>query len=228
MECQFIQKRLLDYIDGKLSPKASKEITNHLLDCETCEKTYRLYQKTDGVLKGFGEAVRLGIFDMIPPPLPTLQQRPLWVRLWDVLKMPVPVWIPSAVSVAIILVFTMSLFFLLKPSIEKGNLKGVGNTASSKPPLTAEATLEFLIVPDSTDIGQLAASIETVETFLLSHPNDVAMHAKLIELYHARLKLQPLSEVSRASLNKKLSIKQDRFMELLEKLSLTKGIENEK
>ena len=80
--------------------------------------------------------------------------------------------------------------------------------------------LEFLIVPDPTDSGQLAASIESIETFLEAHPEDVAMHAKLLELYQARLKLKSFSEGSRAMLEKKLSVERARFIELLEKTNL--------
>jgi len=159
------------------------------------------------------------------PPLPPSRQLPLWVRIWNGLKTPVPVWIPSAASLAVMLMFTVAIFSLLKPSIEWGTEKGGGNTGNIKPPLAAEAMLEFLIVPDPTDSGQLAASIEAVETFLMAHPEDLAMHAKLVELYQAQLKLNSLSETARAALVKKLLIEQTHFTELLKKTNLTKGDE---
>ena len=96
-----------------------------------------------------------------------------------------------------------------------------------KPPLAAEAMLEFLIVPDPTDPGQLAASIEAVERFLDAHPEDLAMHGKLIEFYQAQLKLKPLPGSSRAALEEKLSLERARFTELLGKAELMKGTEND-
>jgi hypothetical protein len=248
MKCKVIQEQLLNYIDRKLSIEVSQKITSHLLNCEICEKTYRRYQKTHEALKGFGEAVRAGIVDVEAPPLPPSRQLPLWVRIWNGLKTPVPVrkfsfllfklffsfskrkekfgWIPSAVSVAVLLMFAVVIFSPLNLSIEWGKEKGGGNTGNIKPPLAAEAMLEFLIVPDPTDSGQLAASIEAVETFLIAHPEDLAMHAKLVELYQAQLKLNSLSETSRAALAKKVSIEQTHFTELLKKTNLTKGAEN--
>ena len=80
------------------------------------------------------------------------------------------------------------------------------------PPLSAQVMLEFLIVPDPTDAGQLDASIEAVETFLKAHPEDLAMHAKLVELYQSQLKLQSLSPSLRAPLAEKLSIQRARFL----------------
>ena len=248
MKCEAIQEQLLDYIDKKLSAEASQNITNHLLNCETCEKTYRRYQKTHEALKGFGEAVRAGVIDMDAPALLLLRRNPFWAKIWDRLKTPVPVWIPSAVSVAVLLMFAIGTFSPLKLSIEWGKEKGSRDTGSITPPLAAEAMLEFLIVPDPTDSGQLAASIEAVETFLMAHPEDLAMHAKLVELYQAQLKLlglsspkdvskPSLSNASRAILEKKLSIERARFIELfatltdafglrLEKTNMTKGAKN--
>ena len=237
MKCKVIQEQLFDYIDRKLSAEASKEITNHLLNCETCEKTYRRYRKTHEVLKGFGEEVRAGIIDMDAPALPPLRGNTFWARIWDRLKTPVPVWVPSAVSIVILLIFAISIFSPLKLSIEWGKEKSGGNTGSITPPLAAEAMLEFLIVPDSTDSGQLAASTEAVETFLIAHPEDLAMHAKLVELYQAQLKLNSLSNTSHAMVEKKLSIERARFIELLatltddlglrlEKTNITKGAKN--
>lgn len=223
MKCKAIQEQLLDYIDRKLSAEASQNITNHLLSCEICEKTYRRYQKTHEALKGFGEVVRAGIIDMDAPALPPLRGNPFWAKIWDRLKTPVPVWIPSAVGVAVLLMFAIGTFSPLNLSMEWGKEKGSGNTGNITPPLAAEAMLEFLIVPDSTDSGQLAASIEVVETFVETHPEDLAMHAKLVELYQAQLKLNSLSNASRAMLEKKLSIERARFIELLEKTNLING-----
>jgi hypothetical protein len=123
--------------------------------------------------------------------------------------------------------FAVVIFSLLNPTIKPGRDKGAENPGEIKPPLAAEAMLEFLILPDPTDSGQLAASIEVVETFLAAHPKDLAMHAKLVELYQARLKMKPLSEASRSMLEKKLLLERARFIELLQEAELTKGTENE-
>ena len=223
MKCEAIQEKLLDYIDQTLSAEASQNITNHLLNCETCEKTYRRYQKTHEALKGFGEAVRAGVIDMDAPALPLLRRTPFWAKIWDRLKTPEPVWIPSAASEAVLLMFAVAIFSPLNLSMEWGKQKGGGNMESTTPPLAAKALLEFLIVPDPTDLGQLAASIETVETFLKAHPKDVAMHAKLVELYQAKLKQQSISKASRIVLVEKLSMERERLLELLQKQHLMKG-----
>jgi len=226
MKCKVTQVRLLDYIDGKLSAEISQKISHHLSTCETCEKMYERYQKTHEALSEFGGAVRAGIIDMEAPSLPQFRQNPFWEKIWSRLKTPVPVWIPSAAILAVLLIFTVIIFSPLNPPIERGPEKGGGNMGSVTPPLAAEAMLEFLIVPDPTDFGQLAASVEAVEKFMESHPEDLAMHAKLVELYQAQLNLKSLSEASRTMLTKKLSIERARFIELLEKTNLTKGVEN--
>ena len=223
MECKVIQEQLLDCIDKKLSAKLSQKITNHLLNCETCEKMYRRHQKTHQALKGFGEAVRVGVVNMEAPPLPSLEGSTIGIGIWDRLKTPVPVWIPSAASVAVLLMFAVAIFSPLNLSMEWGKEKGGGKIESTTPPLAAESLLEFLIVPDPTDLGQLAASIETVETFLKAHPKDVAMHAKLVELYQAKLKQQSISKASRIVLLEKLSMERERLLELLKKQHLMKG-----
>ena len=185
---------------------------------------HRRYQKTHEALQGFGEAVRAHTVEMEAPHLPPLRRRQFWVSIWNGLKTPVPVWIPSAAGVAVLLMFVVAIFSPLGPSIDLGGVKG-GGTETVTPPLAAEAMLAFLIVPDPTDADQIAASIETVETFVEAYPEDIAMHAKLIELYQAKLKLKSLPKASRPILEKKLSIERARFIALLQKTELTKGTE---
>jgi anti-sigma factor RsiW len=227
VKCEAIQELMLDYVDRKLSAGKSRKITKHISNCEICERIYERHQKTHEALKEFGEAVRTATFDMEVPPMPLIQRHPIWVRIWGSLKTPVPVWIPSATFVAVLLILVTLISSPLELSIEWGREKGGGNIGNVKPPLAAEAMLEFLIMPDLTDPGQLAASIEAVEKFLEAHPEDLAMHAKLIELYQAQLKLKPLSESSRAMLEEKLSLERARFIELLGKTEITKGTEND-
>ena len=78
--------------------------------------------------------------------------------------------------------------------------------------------------PNRRDAGQLSASIEAVETFLKMHPDDLAMHAKLVELYQSRLKLGALPAAERDAMTEKLSLERQRFSELLE--NFTKGAQS--
>ena len=50
------------------------------------------------------------------------------------------------------------------------------------------------------------------------------MHAKLVELYQSRLKLEALPAVERDAMTEKLSRERQRFSELLE--DFTKGAQN--
>lgn len=221
MKCNQVQERLLHSIDKELSP----QIREHLLGCEECERKYRILQETQKSLVDFGRAVRDGSISMEAPPFLPARRRSFWIEIRDSLKTPVPVWVPSAIGVVGLLLFVVSIFSPLTPSVEWGARKGTENTGSIAPPLSAEGMLEFLIVPEPTDAGQLAASIEAVETFLKMHPNDLAMHAKLVELYQSRLKLGELSVVERDAIAEKLSLERQRFSELLE--NFTKGVQND-
>ena len=221
MKCNRVQERLLRSIGEKLSPR----IRDHLLGCEECERKYRILQETQKSLEDFGGAVRDGSISMEAPPLPPVRRRSIWTEIGDSLKTPVPVWVPSAIGVVGVLLFAVAIFSPLTPSIEWGPQKGNENTGSIAPPLSAEGMLEFLIVPEPTDTGQLAASIEAVETFLKMHPDDLAMHAKLVELYQSRLKLEELPAVERDAMTEKLSLKRQRFSELLE--NFMKGAQND-
>lgn len=135
-----------------------------------------------------------------------------------------PVWVPSAIGVVGLLLCVVVIFLPLTPSVKWGARKGNENTGRITPPLSAEGMLEFLIVPKSTDPGQLTASIKAVETFLKRHPNDLAMHAKPVELYQSRLKLGTLPTTERDAMAEKLSLERRRFLELLE--NFTKGAQH--
>ena len=221
MKCDQVQEKLLHAVDKKLSLR----VRDHLLGCEECERKYRILQETEKSLEDFGDAVREGSISMEAPPFPPVRRRSLWTEIRDSLKTPVPVWVPSAIGVVGLLLFVVVIFSPLTPSVEWGPRKGPENTGSIASPLSAEAMLEFLIVPEPTDAAQLTASIEAVETFLKMHPNDLAMHAKLVELYQSRLKLGELSAAERAAMTAKLSLERQRFSELLE--TFTKGAQND-
>ena len=217
MKCNRVQEKLLHSIGKELPP----QIRDHLLGCEECERKYRILQETEKSLEDFGGAVRDGSISMEAPPFPPVRRRSVWLEIRDKLKTPVPVWVPSAIGVVGLLLFVMATFSPLTPSIEWGAQKGSGNTGRIIPPLSAEGMLEFLIVPEPTDAGQLTASIEMVETFLKMHPDDLAMHAKLVELYQSRLKLGELPAAKRDAMTENLSLERQRFLELLE--DFTKG-----
>lgn len=221
MKCHQVQEELLRSIDKTLSPR----LRDHLLSCEECEREYSILQKTEQSLKNFGEAVRAGSISMEAPPVPSVRRRSFWLAIRDKLKTPVPVWVPSVIGVVGVLLFGAAIFSPLTPSVEWGARKGGENTGHITPPLSAEGMLEFLIVPEPTDAGQLTASIEAVETFLKMHPDDLAMHVKLVELYQARLKLGAFTDAERDGLVQKLSLAQERFLELLE--DFTKGVHND-
>ena len=212
MKCNQVQEKLLHSIDKELPP----QIRDHLLGCEECERKYRILQETQKSLEDFGGAVRDGSISMEAPPFPPIRRRSFWAEIRDSLKTPVPVWVPSAVGVVGVLLFAVAIFSPLTPTMEWGAQKGNENAGRIAPPLSAEGMLEFLIMPKPTDAAQLAASIETVETFLKMHPDDLAMHAKLVELYQSRLKLGELSAVERDGMTEKLSLERQRFSELLE------------
>jgi len=226
MKCNHVQEQLFRYIEEELSGDASIRIREHLQTCGVCEQKLRLYQETHKALEDFGSAIRAGQVSMTPPPLPAQTQPSLWKKMLNHLKTPVPLWIPSTAGVAALLLFMVIISSPLGPSIMPGKEKGNVNIGVVEPPFAAESMLEFLIVPSLTDPGQLAASIETVETFLLAHRDDLAMHAKLVELYEAQLKLQPLANADGSALAKKLSAERNRFLELLNRKHLTKGDDN--
>ena len=220
MKCNQVQEKLLHSIDKELSP----QIRAHLLGCKACERKYRILQETEKSLEDFSDAVRDGSISMETPPFPPVRRRSFWIEIHDSLRTPVPVWVPSAIGVVGLLLFAVAIFSPLTPSVEWGPRKGPENTGSIAPPLSAEGMLEFLIVPEPTDAAQLTASIEAVETFLKMHPNDLAMNAKLVELYQSRLRLGGLPAVERNAMTEKLSLKRQRFSELLE--NFMKGAQN--
>ena len=217
MKCNRVQEKLLRSIGEELSP----QIREHVLGCEECERKYRILQETEKSLKDFGAVVRAGSVSMEAPPFPPARRRSIWLEIRDKLETPVPVWVPSAIGVVGVLLFVVAILAPFTPSVEWGAQKGSENTGRIIPPLSAEGMLEFLIVPEPTDAGQLSASIEAVETFLKMHPDDLAMHAKLVELYQSRLKLGELPAVERDAMTEKLSLERQRFSELLE--NFTKG-----
>ena len=221
MKCNRVQEKLLHSIGEELSP----QIREHLLGCKECNRRYRILQETEKSLEDFGRAVRDGSISIETPPFPSVRRRSFWIEIRDSLKTPVPVWVPSAVGVVGLVLFVVAIFSPLTPSVEWGPQKGNENTGRIAPPLSAEGMLEFLIVPEPTDAAQLTASIEAVETFLKMHPEDLAMHAKLVELYQSRLKLGGLPPAERDAMTEKLSLERQRFSELLK--NFTKGAQND-
>ena len=212
MTCNRIQEELLHLIGKELPP----EIRKHLQECEKCERKNRIFQATEESLDNLGDSIRSNAISMSPPPFPTIRGRSFWSGILGHLKTPVPVWAPSAVCLAILLLGVMVYFAPLNSSIEWGARKGVQHTGHIKPPLSAEGMLEFLIVPDLSDTAQLSASIEAVESFLKTHPDDIAMHVKIVQLYQARLGLGALTADERDVLEKKLELKRESLLSMMD------------
>lgn len=215
MTCNQIQEKLLYLIDKEIP----SEIRRHLKECAECERKNRIFQGTEETLRDLGEAVRSGANFMASPPFPSIRQRSFWKGILSQLKTPVPIWAPSAVCLAVLLLGVSVYFVPLNLPIEWGARKGGQHTEHIKPPLSAEGMLEFLIVPDSSDAAQLSASIEAVESFLKTHPDDIAMHVKIVELYQARLKLGSLTETEWKVLEKKLELKQKPLLDMLDSVA---------
>ena len=51
MDCNVVQDKLLDYIDGNLSEEEEKEIEDHLENCAECSKEYAEMKSTVGYIK---------------------------------------------------------------------------------------------------------------------------------------------------------------------------------
>ncbi len=212
MTCNQIQEKLLRMIGKELPP----EIRKHLRECEECERKNRILQATEESLKDLGDAVRSGIAPMSPPPFPSIRRRSFRSGILGHLKTPVPIWAASAICLAILLSGVAVYLDPLNSPIEWGAPKGGQHTGHIKPPLSAEGMLEFLIVPDLSDTAQLSASIEAVESFLKTHPGDIAMHVKIVQLYQARLRLNALTAVEREVLEKKLELKRKSLLSMME------------
>ena len=200
MTCNQIQEKLLHLIDKEIP----SEIRRHLMECEGCERKNQALRATEESLKDLGKAVRSGATAMPSPPFLSIRQRSFWNDILSQLKKPVPIWAPSAVCLVVLLLGVSIYLNPLSSPIEQGAQKGSQHIGQITPPLSAEGLLEFLIVPDPSDTGQLSASIEAVESFLKAHPGDIAMHLKIVELYQARLRLGSLTTAEREALKEKL------------------------
>ena len=215
MTCNQIQKKLLYLIDKEIP----SEIRRHLKECAECERKNRIFQGTEETLRDLGEAVRSGASSMAPPPFPSIRQRSFWTGILNQLKTPVPIWAPSAVCLAALLLGVSVYLVPLNLPIEWGAQKGGQHAGQITPPLSAEGMLEFLIVPEQSDAAQLSASIEAVESFLKTHPDDIAMQVKIVELYRARLRLGSLTETEWKVLEKKLELKQKPLLDMLDSIA---------
>ena len=130
-----------------------------------------------------------------------------------------PIWAPSAVCLAVLLLGVSVYLVPLNLPIEWGARKGGQHAGQITPPLSAEGMLEFLIVPDQSDAAQISASIEAVESFLKTHPDDIAMHVKIAELCQARLRLGSLTETERKVLENKLELNRKSLLKLMDDLA---------
>ena len=215
MTCNQIQKKLLYLIDKEIP----SEIRRHLKECAECERKNRIFQGTEESLRDLGGVVRSGAISMSPPPFPSIRKRSGWNSIRSHLKTPVPIWAPSAVCLAVLLLGASIYLIPLNLPFERGAQKGGQHAGQITPPLSAEGMLEFLIVPEQSDAAQLSASIEAVESFLKTHPDDIAMQVKIVELYRARLRLGSLTETEWKVLEKKLELKQKPLLDMLDSIA---------
>lgn len=59
MKCKDIQADLLDYLEGTLTEKRTKEIEEHLHDCEDCQKEWREFQRVIESLESESEQIEI-------------------------------------------------------------------------------------------------------------------------------------------------------------------------
>ena len=214
MDCRDIERRLPELIDRKLSPDESHDVTAHLMTCETCESEYLRLRETHRVLTAYGAVAS----PADTPEFPAVNNG--FIRnVTDWLTFPVPVWAP-AIAAACVIALLIPASPVSLP-IQWGAEKGVGGESATRPPgLSAQAMLEYLIEPDTSDANQLIASVQVIETFLETHPDDIAMRAKLIELYRHQLTLPNLNDDARREIESKLTTTRERFHQLLNETGL--------
>ena len=222
MECKEIQEQLLCHIDIVEDMSEDEPIKTHLLTCRACTRAYSLYRETHETLKNFGRAVRVGSVSMTPPPIPSGSTIGVWGQIKAWLTVPIPAWIPATAALILMAMFFSNMPSVLNRSPELGETKGNPTMSVRRVDLSAQSMLEFVIVPNPENEQEITASIKAVEDFLKSHPDDVAMHAKLVELCQLQLKVGKFTPAERDALTQTLSQKRKRFLELLEQHQLTK------
>ncbi|MDA1191213.1 MAG: hypothetical protein O3A46_05950 [Candidatus Poribacteria bacterium] len=217
MTCEEALAQLPELSERDLDPKDSFDLTDHLVKCPECERDYRQYRELNRLLDGYSDLVRSGAADHHGESATRSPSRLL--RRWLTLR--VPVWVPTMCVVTMVV-------YILVGGLPGDNAPNIGDSTGSNAktatlPLASDAVLEFLIHPDTASDSRLAASIETIESYLEKHPQDYAMQAKLMELSEARLRLPTVRDAEREALRRQRDSARDEFRRLVPPLDSAAG-----
>jgi hypothetical protein len=213
INCKNAMRQMPHFIDGTLAERLDSRVAGHLATCRACDAAYGSLLVAEASLLNLGAAIRAGTFDATAPELPergAARRRPLLA--W--LQTPAPLWVPVGALAAAAFVVVALTTAPDGLSVEWGPPKSAA-TQIGAPPLGSLAMLEFLIVADPQDAGRLTASVAAIEAFLDAHPNDVAMHAKLAELYTYQLAHRDTPENVRDATRDRLTRIRERLSVLL-------------
>ncbi len=214
MNCKNALRHMPRFIDGSLSERRDARVAGHLARCRACDEAHASLLDTEASLRGMGAAIRGGAFDAAAPHMPAahaVDTRSMFA--W--LRAPAPLWAPAGAFAAVALVVVALATAPDGLSVEWGPPKAATATQIGAPPLGSQAMLEFLIVAHPRDAGRLTASVAAIEQFLDAHPQDVAMHAKLTELYRYQLEHPDTLDDQRDALREPLSATRERLSALL-------------
>jgi hypothetical protein len=215
MKCAQVQRHLPQFVDGSAPPRRDARIAHHLARCTRCDEQYARLLAAEEALRGFGDAVRAGDVAVSAPRLPAGDAARQSGSAFSWFLTPTPIWAPVASAVAVVALAAVLSAAPDGLSVGWGPPKsGVSGDAVS-PPLGARAMLEFVVVPDPTDAGRLAASVVALEEFLDAHPDDLAMHWKLTELYERQIAHPNLSDEMRDATRTRLATVRRRLAALV-------------
>ncbi|MAF11635.1 hypothetical protein CMK11_14395 [Candidatus Poribacteria bacterium] len=204
MKCAQVRRRLPQFVDGSLRSRRDARIGHHLARCTRCDEQYARLLTAEEALRGFGDAVRAGDVSVPAPRLPVDAARQAG-KAFAWLLTPTPIWAPVASAAAVV---ALAVVLSAAPdglSVGWGPPKSGASADAASPPLGARAMLEFVVVPDPTDAGRLAASVVALEEFVDAHPDDLAMHWKLTELYEHQIAHPDLSDELRDATRTRLA-----------------------
>ncbi len=214
MNCKNALRHMPHFIDGTLSERRDARVAGHLAHCRACDGAYASLLDAEASLRGMGAAIRAGAFDATAPASPDARaSRPQPMLEW--LLTPTPLWVPAGALATVALVVVALTTAPDGLSVAWGPPKAAAAPQIDAPPLGSVAMLEFLIVADPQDAGRLTASVAAVEEFLDAHPEDIAMHAKLTELYVYQLDHPDTPKDVRGATAERLKATRERLRGLL-------------
>lgn len=221
MTCRGAQRRIPQFVDGSLRERVDARVSGHLANCRACDQLYSELMGAEVALRQFGEAARLGLVQLSAPRLPDGIGEASGGRLLDWLYIPTPLWAPVATAVTAALLVAAVWSSPDRLGVTWGDPKSAPPIEGQ--PLGSRAMLEFLVAPDPADAGRLAASVASVEEFLEAHPEDLAMRAKVVELYEHQLAHPEVTAEQRAGAEAGLATSRHRLRALIEALSTSQG-----